>query len=847
MHTITREEAAQRSQTIDLETIDVTLDLTGAAGEGTTFTSVSELTFTTRVPETFLDVIADSVDSVEVNGAAAQYEFDGGRVTLTNLPVGVELTVRVEAQCKYSTTGEGLHRYRDPEDGATYLYTQYEPTDARRVYACFDQLDLKARWQFTIAADTDWVVLSNQPQVSETTQGAFTTRVFDRTPPLSSYITAVIAGPYTRVDGGVWRGGAADSQPVDVPLALYCRAALAPYLDSDEVLAVTRAGLDFYHARYNYTYPWGKYDQVFVPEYNLGAMENPGCVTFNENYISRDRTTRSERQSRANTIFHEMCHMWFGDLVTPRWWDDLWLKESFADNQGSAGLVAATPYKGEWATFAAGRKEWAYYQDQLSTTHPIAASIPDVDAAKHNFDGITYAKGAAVLKQLVAYVGESAFYAGASDLFKRHAFSSASLNDLLEVLEAHSERSDLKDWAHRWLQTTGPSRLSCSREDRLLSITQAGEVMRPHTIRVGFFKGEDAVRVDQVEVTIRQQTYELDLSEKQMSADFILLNDDDLTYAVIELHGPDLAYAVDHVHRMAHPTSRAVVWSALWAAMLTQKLPPARYIEAVGRHAESETEDAVLEDVINQAVKALRYFTPGIHRDERAAWFAQRALENCANETERDRQHIWATAAVQALTLDRSNRPEQNRFLEDLANQNSSLITVGPSLAWRARVALAARGRFTQTQVDAARQEDNTGEGRVWALRTGAAIPERKSRLNAWDMVLADKLTNQEMSAVLAGLAVGGIGNQVPGFAGGFFDEVGPYWMEHSIGMGNRFVAGAFPDLIDASNPADAQALLYQVSYWLSESDAPAALRRLMEEKRDDLRQRFEVQQAWLE
>ena len=398
MQILTRNEATHRAATLEVSSIDVTVDVSVAADPSQeTFPVTSVLTLTAREERTFID-IAGQVCAVLLNGAEHPFEDEEDRVWVSGLPVGESLTLEVRALARYSRSGEGLHRYTDPEDGEVYLYTQFEPNDAHRAWPCIDQPDVKPEWTFHVIAPPSWVVFSNGVEVGAAPAGNDAVRHdFSATPPLSSYITAVVAGPWAVIDGGTWSGGASDGGHVELPLRLACRRTLARYLDADDVVEVTRAGLDFFHERYGVTFPWGSYDQIYVPEYNLGAMENPGCITFNESYISRSTPTFTERQRRANTTLHEMCHMWFGDLATPAWWDDLWLKESFAENQGASAIATSTQYTGEWANFAMNRKIWAYTQDQMPTTHPIAADIPDVAAAKTNFDGITYVRRQPVL------------------------------------------------------------------------------------------------------------------------------------------------------------------------------------------------------------------------------------------------------------------------------------------------------------------------------------------------------------------------------------------------------------------------------------------------------------------
>ena len=457
---LTRSEAQSRTQLLEVDSYSVHIDVSNAETDADTYLSRTVVDFSARfVDSTFIDLIADSVSSVLINGESLSPAevFDGARVTFPVRAGRNSLTI--EAQARYSTSGEGLHRFTDPADGKTYLYTQYEPTDARRVFANFDQPDLKAEFIFTVTAPAHFQVLSNRTEArTEPADGSAgaVTHYFEPTLKQSSYITCITAGPYE---------GATDewTDPrtgQTVQLGAWTRASLVDHLDADDIFGVTKAGLEFFTSEFDYPYPWGKYDQIFVPEYNLGAMENPGLVTFTDNLIFRDKVTDANYESRANVILHEMAHMWFGDLVTMKWWDDLWLKESFADFMGGLALAEATRFTDGWVTFALRRKAWAYTQDLYPTTHPIVADIPDVEAAKLNFDGITYAKGASVLKQLVAFVGREAFFAGSRLYFKRFEYGNTELADFLECLAEAAPDRDIANWASAWLGTSGVSELS---------------------------------------------------------------------------------------------------------------------------------------------------------------------------------------------------------------------------------------------------------------------------------------------------------------------------------------------------------------------------------------------------
>jgi len=454
-----RREAAERSALIRTTSYDISLDVRQAADPAVPgYTSRSVITFTAEPgASTFLDFIGSHVHSVFLNGKGLPVEdvVDGARIRLDNLRAENQVTVTGTAL--YSRSGEGMHRFVDPADGQCYLYTQYEPADARRVFANFEQPDLKATYIFHVMAPAEWQVASNGAEVNRTllTSDPATARWdFAPTLPMSTYITTVLAGPYFKAEDR-WQATLDDGTHLDIPLALYCRASMADSFDTQVLFGLTKKGLDFFNRLFDFPYPWGKYDQAFVPEYNLGAMENPGLVTFTESYVFTSRATDAQYQARANTLLHEMAHMWFGDLVTMQWWDDLWLKESFADYMGTLAVDRATDWDTAWVNFANKRKAWAYVQDQLPTTHPVVADIPDLEAAKQNFDGITYAKGASVLKQLVAYVGFDAFIAGSRAYFRKHAYGNTSLADLLGALAAASGR-DLSGWARQWLPWTSP-------------------------------------------------------------------------------------------------------------------------------------------------------------------------------------------------------------------------------------------------------------------------------------------------------------------------------------------------------------------------------------------------------
>ncbi len=820
---LSREETAARSAAVSVRSIRVELDLTGAperarSGFGTTTT----LEFTTTADSTWLDFIGESVDRVVVNGVERDVVYDGSRIALRDL--AEENVVRVEAVANYSRSGEGLHRFHDPVDDRTYLYTQYEPADSRRVMACFEQPDVKAPYTFVIDAPAGWQVLSNQAAVS-IDAGVGVQRVeFAPTPPISSYITSVAAGPYARVDGEWQR----DDQRI--ALGLLVRQSLAQYLESDEILEVTRQGLDFFTDAFAYPYPWGKYDQIFVPEYNLGAMENPGLVTFTESYLSRGAATDAQRAARANTILHEMAHMWFGDLVTMKWWDDLWLKESFADYMGSHASAVATRFHDAWVKFAANRKAWAYQQDQLPTTHPIVADIPDLEAAKLNFDGITYAKGAAVLKQLVAFVGDEAFFEGARRYFAANAFGNTTLDDFLVQLSAVSGR-DMSEWSQAWLQTTGVSTLWLERDaDGGSFVVQSDS--RPHRLRIGLYDRVEGrvVRRDQIALDIHDERTPVTIP----AADLVLLNDDDLTYAKVRLDDASLTTVQESLSSIDDPLARAVIWSSLWNATRDGELSVARYAEIVRAHAPRETNIGLLGGILANTLFAIRnYASDDVRPRELSAWVETSWAALQASDAGSDAQLSWARALASASAFDDLRAADIRAMLHGDAPEG---LTIDPDLRWQLLTALVTTGHADADAVAAELESDDTGSGRTAARRALASRPDPDVRAAAWDTAWNDgSLSNDHLDAVIAGFRAGGRRDLIESFDAEYFERIADAWATRSIELAQRLVVGLFP----ASPTLDA------VDTWLADSGtAPAALRRIVIEQRDHLARALRVRAA---
>ena len=863
-----RNEAAARSALITTHSYDVSLDVRSAADPGVSgYPSRTTILFSASQPgaSTFLDFICPDVRSVVLNGTelAVSDIVDGSRIRLDNLQAENEVTVTGTAL--YSSSGEGMHRFFDPADGQCYLYTQYEPADARRVFANFEQPDLKARFTFHVTAPTGWDVASNRVESGRSAladDAAASRWDFAPTLPMSTYITTVLAGPYFKAQDQ-WSKTLDDGTRLDVPLALYCRASMAESFDTAELFKLTKQGLEFFNGLFDFPYPWGKYDQAFVPEYNLGAMENPGLVTFTENYVFTSRAADSQYQGRANTLMHEMAHMWFGDLVTMQWWDDLWLKESFADYMGTLGVDRATDWDTAWVNFANNRKAWAYVQDQLPTTHPIVADIPDLEAAKQNFDGITYAKGASVLKQLVAYVGFDAFVAGSRQYFRDHQYGNTTLAELLSALSAASGR-DLAVWARQWLQTSGISTLSVELEasgDVLERVTllqdapdpaSGRQELRPHRLRIGLYNFDTdgmLVRTGSVETDLSGAAEVVPELAGAARPALLLVNDEDLSYAKVRLDPRSEATVRASLDRISDPMARALCWTALWNSARDGVTPASRYVEAVRRFAPAETGIGVLLNVLGNAATALEHYVPADERDAVREGFVNAAAEELhAAAPGSDQQLAWARTLA---TLSRTDA-SQLALLRGMLDGTAAVpgLAVDAELRWSLWHALAAHGMANEADLDAELARDTTASGRAGHATALAARPDASVKAAAWDAaVRGTELSNQLLSATIAGFNTGAAELLDP-FVEPYFSCLETVWAERSIEIASRIVRGLYPasrDLARADGSPEEHPVIVRTDAWLAaHPDAPRALRRIIIEQRSHLHRALTAQSASL-
>ncbi|WP_413333532.1 aminopeptidase N [Brevibacterium sp. GP-SGM9] len=941
---LTRDEAQSRTQLLKVKTYTVHIDVSNAETDAETYYSRTVVEFKARAAgATFIDLIADSVSSAEINGETLDPAevFDGARV---RFPVREGKNVlTVEAQARYSTSGEGMHRFTDPADGKVYLYTQYEPTDARRVFANFDQPDLKAKFVFSVTAPAHFQVLSNRPETSQDTLTAGTTSADDAGSPndtaspndaasadaaysptvthyfaptlkQSSYITCITAGPYEGASDQ-WTG---PSTGEVVRLGAWTRASLVDHLDADEIFGVTKAGLDFFSANFDYPYPWGKYDQIFVPEYNLGAMENPGLVTFTDSLIFRDKVTDAQYESRANVILHEMAHMWFGDLVTMKWWDDLWLKESFADYMGGLALAEATRFTDGWVTFALRRKAWAYTQDLYPTTHPIVADIPDVEAAKLNFDGITYAKGASVLKQLVAFVGREAFFAGSRLYFQRFEYRNTELADFLECLAEAAPDRDIASWASAWLGTSGVSELSLelttaevegaelrrSARERITGarITQAdsaegAKLLRPHTLEIATLgrSGRSLEPIDTLVFEFDTESAEVEHLIGRSRGEITLLNYGDHDYARVRLDEASVETAITSVSRIADPLSRALTWSALDNAVRDGLLPVQRYLTAYARSLGKESHAGIMAGLSQTALTCLDQWVSERNFETAISGLLGAALDALAAAKSGSDAQLNLANLVLALTsrtgrcLGQSPAIAMGRAFAtqilsvpvgeeiqrlspeavDAADAGDAADSTGSgaggsasgaagsasgasapaaehsaaalpfrglindhALRWNALTALVCLGWADQTDIARENQSDPSSSGRLHAETASAALPLPIVKIRAWEAIISvGSLSNDVLTAIISGFVAPTAMPLIEGYVDEYFARLDSFWSENSIEIARRLVLGLYPRW-----SVDEEAVVEKTDSWLAARPAaPAALRRLLIERRDDL------------
>lgn len=826
---LTRKEAQKRSRVVTTRHYDISLDLSEVTTSDT-FRSTTRVSFVAEPgSSTFIDAISDRVHSVELNGIALDVSevVDGPRIVLPDLQSANELVI--DADFRYQNTGEGLHRFVDPVDDEVYLYTQFEVPDSRRVFAVFEQPDLKATFQFTITAPAHWQVVSNQPTPEPETSGTVATWRFSPTPRISSYITALIAGPYE-----VARDELVNSQGRVIPLGVFARKSLFQYMDADYIFDITKKGFDYFEKRFGVAYPFEKYDQLFVPEFNAGAMENAGAVTFTETYVFRSHVSDAVRERRVVTILHELAHMWFGDLVTMRWWNDLWLNESFAEWASTIATAEATEWTEAWTTFHAMEKSWAYRQDQLPSTHPIVATINDLEDVQVNFDGITYAKGGSVLKQLVAWVGEDAFFSGVSAYFKKHAWDNTELSDLLDELEVTSGR-DLTEWSALWLETAGVNTLRPivdTDENGVITRFAIGQTapeewptLRPHRLAIGFYDldGDSVTRSYRIECDIDGASTEIHDLVGMKRPGLILVNDDDLAYAKIRLDDESTAFGRHHLKNISSPLARALVWGAAWDQTRDAEMSATDFRDMVLGNIAWETESTTIRTLLAQLHTATTLYSNPATRAQVHEHVASQVWQLAQNATAGSDIQFQLVKAFAQL----ANTPAHAVILSDLASGRARLdgLTIDTDLGWELLGGLVLTGKAAEAEIADALAKDNTSNGQQHAARLRAMIPTAAAK----KAVVDELLTNDTLpNAIVRHMTMGYTHVNDPALlephVDQYFESLQHVWESRTYKMAEYIVDGLFP------TPLVSDELVQASQRWLDHNQGIPALRRLVEE-----------------
>ncbi len=829
---LTRDEAAARALLIDVSSYDVSLDLTTSE---TTFASTTVLRFSCADPgaTTFANLVGATVHEISLNGRSVDTSAHAGnRIELTGLAAENEL--RVVADCTYSHTGEGLHRFVDPADGKVYLYTQFEVPDARRVFTTFEQPDLKSVFTFHVTAPAGWKVVSNSPTPApENVDDGTATWHFAPTKPISTYITAIVAGEYAVVHD-TYHGSRGD-----IPLGIFLRESLLQHLDAEEIFEVTKQGFGFFEDAFDMAYPFGKYDQLFVPEYNMGAMENAGCVTFRDDYIFRSRQTRAAYEGRANTILHEMAHMWFGDLVTMRWWDDLWLNESFAEWAAHHTATKATKYTEAWTSFCNSRKTWAYRQDQLPSTHPIAADNYDLEAVEVNFDGITYAKGASALRQLVAWVGEEEFLAGLRVYFERHAFGNTELTDLLKALEETSGR-DLGSWTKEWLQTSGVNTVHPSFDVdesgnfSRFAIHQSAHpdfpTLRRHRLAVGLYDmtGDGLVRRTSVETDVSGEETLVDALVGVKQPDLVLLNDGDLTYSKVRLDQRSLETLVAHVDRIGDSLARALCFGAAWDMTRDGEMRASDWIELVLRALGTESDLTAVRSLIARTTQAATVYTAPPNRAGALQRWDGGLLALLRSAEPRSDQQL---AFIRGLCV-AARSAEALDLLAGLLNGSQSLqgLVVDTDLRWEMLNGLAREGRVDDAAIAAELQRDNTIAGQEAAAGARAAFPSPETKAQAWSQAVErDDIPNETMRSIAINFCQPGQEAVLAPYLQRYLGVANDIWEKRGVHHASTVLEYMFPRVLATEETVET------VDEWLKTTTANPAARRYVSEGRDDV------------
>jgi aminopeptidase N len=834
---ITRAETSERARLLAVDTYAVTLDLTRGSE---VFGSTSVIRFGCTEPgaATYVDLVAASVREITLNGVHIDpaTAWADGRIALQGLTAQNELTV--VADCRYSRDGTGLHRAVDPADQKVYTYTKFEPAYARTVYANFEQPDLKASFSISVVVPAHWSVLSNEPRANESLGGQAPAEDgsvvwrFSPTPRLPTYLFAVAAGEYEVVRATHTTPGGQV-----IPLGLACRASMAEFLAAEDILDITRKGLDYYPALFQTPYPFSKYDQVFVPEYSVGATENAGCVIFTDQLLFRSRVTDTLNELRASVILHEMAHMWFGDLVTMKWWDDLWLNESFAEYCAALASVEATPYTGAWTTFAMGRKAWGYVQDQLPSTHPIAADVATLSEAIANFDGISYAKGASVLRQLVARIGRESFFAGIRTYFAIYGWGNATLADWLSTLEASSDTS-LTDWSKAWLETPGPSTLRSEFDidtDGLIAtfaVLQEAPAqhptLRPHRLAIGLYNLADGalVRTTQVRTDIAGARTVIPELTGVAQPDLVVLNDDDLSYALVRFDDRSITTLTSSIGLLRDSLTRAVCWTSVIDMVRQAELSMPAFITMVAGAVAGEPSVAALQSLLENCRELMRTMAdPAWVRTGYRELADAGARLLLAAPPGSDHQLAWAQLLSWTATS-----PEQLDLIGGLLDGSAvpTNLIVGTELRWALLQRLAVAGRAGDAEIDAQLHQDSTDAGHRNAAACRAAIGDGEHKAAAWRLLTQSAdISTDLLRSVAFGFHQPEQAALLAPYARRYFEALPDIWS--ASGGHLRVARGAALFPVTAAS----RELLEQIDEFLAAGGREPGLVRVLIERRD--------------
>ena len=834
---ITASQTRERARLLHVDDYDITLDLTRGAE---VFGSTSVIRFGCRQPgaSTYADLVARTVQEITLNGVAIDpaEAYADGRIALTGLAQRNELWV--VAECAYASTGAGLARSVDSSDGKVYLYTSFEPAEARGVYANFEQPDLKAPFTFHLIAPAHWTVLSNQPAPQPEPAGeqdgtgeGIGVWHFPATPPISTYLTAVAAGEYHLVtDSHTTPGGQV------IPLGLACRASLAEHLEPGDMFAITKLGLDFYERLFGTGYPFEKYDQVMVPEYP-GAVENVGCVVIGEQFLFRSKVTDAMYELRAMVILHEMAHMWFGDLVTMRWWNDLWLNESFAEFCAFLATAEATRFTDAWTTFCNGRKAFGYLQDKLPSTHPVATNVETLTEATANFDGISYAKGASVLKQLAAYVGRRSFFAGINGYLTEYGWANATLADLLQALTASSGR-DLTDWSRAWLETAGPNTLRSEFEVDtsgaftsfavLQEAPQQHPTLRPHHIAIGLYRLADGAlrRTKRVELDVTGPRTAVPELVGVAQPDLILLNDDDLDYALIRFDPRSLTTVTESIGAFTDSLPRALCWSAAIDMVREAEMPLPAFIRMLAGGMGHEPSVSVLDDLRRVTERLLVTMADPAWVPEGRRQLATAAMPLLRSaKPGSDHQLVWAQLLTRTAVT-----PDQLDLLAGLLDGSAEVpgLAVDTELRWALLGRLAATGRAGDPEIDAELERDATDDGRRHAAASRAAVPDAAHKAAAWALLAeSEDLGIQGAVEVVSGFAQPEHVHLLAPYTERYFAALPGIWSSRADLF--RIILGQVLFPYYAASPQ----LIERIDAFLAAEDRDPGLTRLIVERRD--------------